>query len=176
MIRKELTQFGAFEILTVYIWREKNHHMCDQRLTQIVQRGCEITNLKVVKNLTGEDSEQSPLNTRGPSVVPSSINYSVTILTSERKSRWYGQLWRSGWEALGISLQRNRIWGMASYRIIEQLRLEETLKDHLSNILWENKPRWDYLAPCPIASGKPPETEILPHALGGCSSGWLFPE
>lgn len=72
---------------------------------------------------------------------------------------------------MGISLQRNRIWGIASYRIIEQLRLEETLEDHLSNILWEKKPGRDYLAPCPIASEKPPETEILQRALGGCFSG-----
>lgn len=148
MIRKEQTQFGTFEILTVYFWREKSHHRCDQRLTQIVQRGCEISNLKVVKNSTVGDSEQSPLSTRGPAVVPSNINYSVTTSTSDRESRWYRQLWRSGWEALGISLQRNRIWGIASYRIMEQPRLEETLKDH-----------------CPTFFGKRNLDEIIWHPV-----------
>jgi len=31
-----------------------------------------------------------------------------------------------------------------------------------------------YLAPCPVASGKPPAMGTLPHAWGGGSSAWLF--
>lgn len=125
----------------IYLEGKKSHHRCDQRLTQIVQRGCEISNLKVVKNLTGEDPEQSPLSTRGPPVILSNINYSVTTLTSERErvddrgsfEGLDGKLWESVSREIGSG-------EIANYRIIEQPRLEETSKDHLSDILWEKKP------------------------------------
>lgn len=42
-----------------------------------------------------------------------------------------------------------------------------------SNVSQKRKPRWDYLAPCPVASWKPPVMESLAYPCGGCSCDWL---
>lgn len=43
-----------------------------------------------------------------------------------------------------------------------------------SNLLWKRKPRWDYLALCPVASSKPSVMESLAYPCGGCTCDWLF--
>lgn len=43
-----------------------------------------------------------------------------------------------------------------------------------SNFLWKRKPRWDYLAPCPVASWKLPVMGSLAYPCGSCSCDWLF--
>lgn len=56
-------------------------------------------------------------------------------------------------------------------RTIEQPMLEGTFERLSSSAFFGGKrePRWNYLAPCPIASWKCPVLGILPSPSGGCS-------
>lgn len=54
----------------IYILGKKIHHGCGQTLTQIAQRRCEISILKHIQHLTGEDPEQPALSSRLEQMTP----------------------------------------------------------------------------------------------------------